>query len=76
MTWLERVRQKNLAPYTSGTDKTAKSVIAEDGDGRKNLQALDWALANQAAEGRPVSNRSKASQGNCTNSGAGAEFTK
>jgi site-specific recombinase XerD len=34
------------------------------------------ALANQAAEGRPESNRSKASRGNCTNSGSGAEFTQ
>jgi hypothetical protein len=40
------------------------------------LYASDSALAIQAAEGRPVSNRSKASRGNCTNSACGAEFTK
>src|SRR5262249_40030941 len=33
-------------------------------------------LANQAARGRAVSNSSKASRGNCTNSVCGAEFTK
>jgi len=34
------------------------------------------ALANQAANRRPVSKSSKASLGNCTNSGSVAEFTK
>jgi hypothetical protein len=34
------------------------------------------ALANQAANGRPVSKSSKASLGKCTNSASAAEFTK
>jgi hypothetical protein len=29
MTWLERVRQKNLTPHSRGTDKTAKSQDRE-----------------------------------------------
>jgi hypothetical protein len=39
MTWLERVRQKNFAPHTLGTDKTAKSYEA----GQKNFAPYESA---------------------------------
>jgi hypothetical protein len=38
MTWLERVRQKNLAPHTRPTDTTDKS----DGAEQKNLEPYNY----------------------------------
>jgi hypothetical protein len=42
----------------------------------QHVSGFDSALANQAANGRPVSKSSKTFLGNCTNSGSAAEFTK
>jgi hypothetical protein len=45
-------------------------------DGRVLQKLSELALANQAANGRPVRKSSKASQGKCTHSASAAEFTE
>jgi hypothetical protein len=63
--------------YSRFVSKVSSSVpVAMDWCGGIVEELCNSALANQAANGRPVSKNSKASLGNCTNSGSAAEFTK
>jgi hypothetical protein len=77
--FFELQRQRHILLLTTtrkGKDKSPKrkrmiKVLQQ----QKNKLVYNSALANQAAHGRPVHNRSKASRGHCTHAACAAAFT-
>jgi hypothetical protein len=63
-----KCREKDARPYYN------RAGYYDPMAGVFNSTLLDSALANQAAEGRPVTNSSNASRGHCTHCGSVVEF--